>query len=276
MKKEQVAVFTESGGFIIPRCASASWIQRVKRLSMKRQDGHFWLPLARRVEASVNPVMVAPMAGAAVRQDVDEKMDEELPVEEQSARVVRKPGEPTREERSAHESTHLPFRDWCPHCVSCRASEPGHRLTDRAEDEPPMVQIDYQFASEKVNMEVGDEQVVTAGPMVTIFMATFCGRGAVATTQCSKGAIAYLAAFLMGQLAAWGLVSGALVVRADQETSLTTLLDEIEARLPETLVERTAVESHQSIGAVERMNREVAGLLRTLKAAHRCQGGAGP
>ena len=42
-----------------------------------------------------------------------------------------------------------------------------------------MVQIDYQFASENVNMEVSDEQVVTAGPMVTIFMATFCGRGAV-------------------------------------------------------------------------------------------------
>ena len=130
-----------------------------------------------------------------------------------------------------------------------------------------MVQIDYQFASEKVNMEVSDEQVVAAGPMVTIFMATLCGRGAVAATQCSKGAIANLAAFLMGQPAAWGIASGALVVRADQETSLTTLLDEIKARRTETLVERTAVESHQSIGAVERMNREVAGLLRTHKAA---------
>ena len=70
------------------------------------------------------------------------------------------------------------------------------------------------------------------------------------------------------------------MVRADQETSLTTLLDEIKARSAETLVERTAVESHQSIGAVERMNREVAGLLRTLKAAldrgaDPCQSGAG-
>ena len=63
-----------------------------------------------------------------------------------------------------------------------------------------------------------------------------------------RGAIAYLAAFLMGQLAAWGLGSGALVLRAD-----------IKAPRAESLVERTAVESHQSIGAVERMNREVAG-----------------
>ena len=55
--------------------------------------------------------------------------------------------------------------------------------------------------------------------------------------------------------------------RADQDTSHTTLLDEIMARRAETLVERRAVESHQSIGAADRMNREVAGLLRTLKAS---------
>ena len=183
------------------------------------------------------------MEGAAEGHNVDEKMDEELPVEELSARVVR---------------THTRgavSRDWCPHCLSWRASDPAHQLTERAEGEPPMVQIDYQFASEKVNMKVSAEQVLTAGKVVTIFMANFCGRSAVA------------AAFLMGQLAAWGLGTGALVVRADQGTSLTTLLDEIKARRAETLVERTAVESHQSIGAVEHMNREVAGPLRTLKAA---------
>ena len=48
-------------------------------------------------------------------------MDEELPVEERSGRVVRKPSEPTPEERSAHEVTL--------HCVSCRASDPAHRPT---------------------------------------------------------------------------------------------------------------------------------------------------
>ena len=97
-------------------------------------------------------------------------------------------------------------------------------------------------------------------------MASFCARGAVAALECSKGGIAYLATFLMGELAAWGLGSGTLVLRADKETSLTTLLDEIKARRAETLVERTIVESHQSIGVVERMNREVVGLLRTFKA----------
>ena len=54
---------------------------------------------------------------------------------------------------------------------------------------------------------------------------------------------------------------------ADQETSLTTLLGEIKARRAGTLVERTAVESYQPLGAVERVNREVASLQCTLKAA---------
>ena len=132
-----------------------------------------------------------------------------------------------------------------------------------------MVQIDYQFASEKVNMEISAEQVVTAGPAVTSSWQPSVEGAQSLLRRCSKGAIAYLAAFLMGQLAAWGLGAGALAVRADQETSLTTLLDEIKEGRAETLVERTAVESHQSIGAVERMNREVAGLLRTLESVSR-------
>ena len=64
-----------------------------------------------------------------------------------------------------------------------------------------------------------------------------------------------------------GLDTGTLVLRADQETSLTALLDEIKARRAKTLLERTVVGSYPSIVAVERMNREVASLLRTLKAA---------
>ena len=96
----------------------------LRKLSMKRQHRHFWLPLARPIETSVNLVIVGPLEGVVDGQDVDEKMHEELPVEERSARVVRKPSDLPPEERSAHEGTHLLFRDWCHHCVSCRASDP--------------------------------------------------------------------------------------------------------------------------------------------------------
>ena len=45
-------VFTDSGNFIIPRSA-LQVDPAARKLGMKRQNGHFWLPLARRVETSV-------------------------------------------------------------------------------------------------------------------------------------------------------------------------------------------------------------------------------
>ena len=82
-------------------------------------------------------------------------------------------------------------------------------------------------------------------------------RPSVTATQCLKGAIAYLAALFMGQLAESRFRSfGA-------ESRPQSRLRGSRQGGPEPLVERTAVESHQSIGAAERMNREVVGLRRT-------------
>ena len=148
----------------------------------------------------MNPVTAAQVEGAAEGQDVDEKMDEELPVEERFAQVVRKP-------RKTHTTGAL----------SPRANT---RAVPRLVSPLRLVQLDRR-------------SLRSWHPSVE--------GGAVAAAQRSKGAIAYLAAFLMGQLAAWGFASGELVPRVDQETSLTTLLDE--ARRAESLVERTAVET---------------------------------
>ena len=42
--------------------------------------------------------------------------------------VARIPGEPTREEREEHMITHVPYGQWCQHCVSGKAkSQPPHR-----------------------------------------------------------------------------------------------------------------------------------------------------
>ena len=172
---------------------------------------------------------------------------------------MRKPGEPTPEERSAHESTHLPFRDCCLHCVSCRASDSGHRLTERAEDEPPMVQIDYQFASEKVNMEVSDEQVVTAGPMVTIFMAP-----SVEGAQSRPRSVQKVPS-LTWQRSSWAS-SRLGVLHLELWWSRP-----IKRRASRRCLMRSRHDGPKhwwndsgGIASVERMNREVAGLLRTL------------
>ena len=63
-------------------------------------------------------------------QTEDEETDPVAP-EEAPARVTRNPADPTPEERSRHDLTHLPYRPWCPICVEARAVEdPHYRLTE--------------------------------------------------------------------------------------------------------------------------------------------------
>ena len=58
---------------------------------------------------------------------VDEEVDE---VDGGSSREVRKlvnPQRPSQKEVDAHELTHLPFRNWCRHCMKGRGKEMSHR-----------------------------------------------------------------------------------------------------------------------------------------------------
>ena len=56
--------------------------------------------------------------------------------------------QPSLRERRLHELTHLPFRQWCPHCVACK-SRPDHQLrsdpSEVASGENPTIQLDLMF-----------------------------------------------------------------------------------------------------------------------------------
>ncbi len=71
--------------------------------------------------------------------------------EASAVRGVRDPGQPTRDERAAHELTHLPFRPWCADCAAGKAADDPHRRAARGEDDgPTKVSVDYGFVSEKI------------------------------------------------------------------------------------------------------------------------------
>ena len=91
-------------------------------------------------------------AGDEVEADDD---DAQLPEEGQAAaedsavRMVRDPGQPTRDERARHDLTHLPFRPWCEYCVAGKAAaDPHRRLVREANLGPPKVSVDYGFVAE--------------------------------------------------------------------------------------------------------------------------------
>ena len=59
---------------------------------------------------------------------------------------MQAPGEPSVAERATHETTHLPYRSWCRHCVEGRAENPPHQHSENVDLEVPELIMDYAFA----------------------------------------------------------------------------------------------------------------------------------
>ncbi|CAE7876163.1 unnamed protein product, partial [Symbiodinium sp. KB8] len=59
-------------------------------------------------------------------------------------KMVKVPGKPSESERRLHEMTHLPYRDWCDHCVRSKGRQ-SHAV--KKNDRQPVIQIDFSFLS---------------------------------------------------------------------------------------------------------------------------------
>ena len=76
-------------------------------------------------------------------------------------RVMASPKAPSRQEALEHNCTHIPFRDWCPHCVRGKAKgNPHFAKRDREESEVPIVAMDYAFMGDKGIVEDGEVQTL--------------------------------------------------------------------------------------------------------------------
>ena len=90
-----------------------------------------------------------------VEEGRDEMSDEEggeIDGEEELAapdwRVRAGPrSKPTQRERVEHEATHVPFRDWCAHCMMGRGRTHHHVAKQKSEDQSrrPIIAMDYFF-----------------------------------------------------------------------------------------------------------------------------------
>ena len=71
-----------------------------------------------------------------------------------------------------------------------------------------------------------------------------------------KAASKTLVRFFLAMLDAWERSDVKVLLRSDQEVTLTLILREVQARWQQrTLVERSLVESHATMGAMEKANR---------------------
>ena len=75
--------------------------------------------------------------------------------------VVRKAGErPGKEEVDEHNTSHIPFRSWCTHCVKGKADNQGHKRMKGKEDESevPVISVDYDYVNEDRETELKEKK----------------------------------------------------------------------------------------------------------------------
>ena len=94
--------------------------------------------------------MMDETAGTTVNRDVLGTS----PAEEYPARTKPSPVKPSIEEIARHETTHCPFRSWCPACVAASAKDYARPQRSREADEGgrPLVSLDYESREEKITV----------------------------------------------------------------------------------------------------------------------------
>ena len=81
-----------------------------------------------------------------------ERKGEEEEGESGMRRVVKKldPKQPSKEEIEEHEKTHLPYRNWCRHCVRGQGKEEPCRRGGKNQDpDVPEIHMDFMFMGEE-------------------------------------------------------------------------------------------------------------------------------
>ena len=111
-------------------------------------------------------------------------------------------------------------------------------------------------------------RVHLVNPRLTIFNMMDRESQSKAAALTVKAASETLVRFFLAMLDAWGRSDVKVLLRSDQEVTLTLILREVQAKRQQgTLIERSPVETHATMGAMERANRTMWEMLRTMKHA---------
>ena len=182
--------------------------------------------------------------------------------ESEEARKVKKvmdPKEPTAAERKEHEATHLPFRNWCRHCVRGRGLQAGHYKVKEEERKVQEISIDYCFPASE-----GQEGI-------TVLVARERGTRMTCATQVPrKGTTGSFAKNrLMAFLREIGYEYSPVILKSDGEPAVKAVVDEVAlARgAMRTIKEESPKGSSGSNGIVERAILSVEQQVRVMKSA---------
>ena len=169
---------------------------------------------------------------------------------------------PTEEERKEHEKTHIPYRNWCPHCIKGRGKDLDHRRGVEEQRGLSEYSFDYCFPGDefgfKLTILVGQERVTGMSMAVVVPVKGSSGRFSVGK--------------ILEFMEECGDAATDVIVKTDQEPAIVILMKDLveergDTKGRRTIVEESPVKSSGSNGRVEREVQRIEGHLRTMKSA---------
>ena len=204
------------------------------------QDNGDWEEYATRLKKAVKAKSEGP------REEVEEIEGEGE--EENGQRKTKRmldPKLPSPEEVRQHNLTHMPYRNWCPHCVRGRGKEMDHKKKkDTNEQDIPEYHLDYCFP--------GDEEGEKLTILVVVEKETKMKKAVVVPSKGSTGR--YAAKMVLELIAECGDKDRPILLKSDQEPAILYLIDDVSTSRTgaKTLAEQAPKRSKGSNGVVER------------------------
>ena len=237
-------------------------IFRNETVNLTSHDCHSYLHI---ILTNGIPPCKALMAGGSATNDVDEEFDNDgnerneareaaagdrraiagqldISGEVKTARSLRTPEAPTDAARMAHNATHVPFRDWCPICVSIRGSSPYRRVVvNKTADTLPKFQTDYMFI-----------RTVAESKTQPCFIFVETRSGVVISFKCDrKGGYEDLTKEILRHFDAYGFFNP-VIIQCEKEMSIIDVCRKVaRERNARTVLRFAPKTSHQSNGFAE-------------------------
>jgi len=172
------------------------------------------------------------------------------------------PRQPSEEERRDHNLTHLPYRNWCQHCVKGRGREADHKKLKEQSEGLHELHFDYMFMGPENQPGKTLTILVVKERRTKMVMAT-----AVPSKSTGRFVVERVGAFIKEL----GIDHLDIVAKSDQEPSIKKLVEDVgKSRGGSSgrwITEFSPVKSSASNGVVERGIQSAQGQIRVLKDA---------
>ena len=190
-------------------------------------------------------------------------------VEEGFVKVRLPPKEPTEAERLRHESTHIPYRAWCPQCVRGRGRcKPHFRKTgERDENAVPKLTMDYFFLGSETMQADEHPMFVLADEENGHRYARLVDKKGLN----EDGDMDWLVLDACKEIRSWGHVEGQpLILKCDGEGAIQNVRDAMGRYLGGSVTpENPPVGDKAANGAAEEAGKTVRELMKVYKVQRR-------